>query len=207
MDSFLITKFAGTFFVSLLLLMGINEVGNMLVKPTPLPDKAVVEDVEYAVEMATEETDTGEEIAGAQTVDQTLGEEEAAEKAEAAAPTYAQLLQDASAEAGAKVARKCKSCHVMTKGGANRVGPAMWNIVGAEIAGRADYSYSKAMAAMEGTWGYEELDAYISQPKEYVPGTKMSFAGIKDADDRANLIVYLRSLSDAPLPLPVTATE
>lgn len=115
------------------------------------------------------------------------------------------ILAAANAEAGKQVFNKCAICHTPGKGEANKVGPNLWGIVGAITAKHSDFSYSAAMAqrGKEGkVWSYEELYRYIYSPKKHVPGTKMAFAGIKKDEDRANLIAYLRTLSDSPLPLP-----
>ncbi len=111
-------------------------------------------------------------------------------------------LAAADVEAGTKVARKCAACHTFDEGGANRVGPPLWNIVNRAVAGVEGYSYSSALAGHDGVWNYENLDAFLAAPKTFAPGTKMSFAGIGKASERADLIAYLRTLSDNPAPLP-----
>ena len=121
---------------------------------------------------------------------------------EPAAAGIAALLADADAEAGAKVARKCSACHSFDKGGKNKVGPNLWDIVGRDVGGAEGYKFSGALSGIGGAWGYGELDAFLAAPKAFAKGTKMSFAGIKKESDRANLIAYLRSLSDNPQPLP-----
>jgi len=125
-------------------------------------------------------------------------------KKAAAAPVQSAvaLLATADAEAGKSVARKCAACHDFTKGGPNKVGPNLWNIVGAKRARRDDYTYSKAMRAAGGAWTYEALDAFLTNPRGVVKGTKMGFGGLKKVKQRANVIAFLRSLSDAPKPLP-----
>lgn len=112
------------------------------------------------------------------------------------------LLASASLEAGEKTFKKCKACHTIDKGGANKVGPNLWNVVGADRAGRDGFKYSDAFTGLDGNWGYEELNAFLTKPKDYAPGTKMAFAGIKKAGDRAAVISFLRAQSDAPAPLP-----
>jgi cytochrome c len=130
--------------------------------------------------------------------------EAAAAVQEAAAPAgVGALVAAASAEAGQKVARKCKACHSFDKGGPKKIGPALWNIVGRGIAGAEGFKYSGALSGMSGnSWSLENLDAFIAKPKEFAPGTKMTFAGISKEGDRAALLAYLRSLSDNPVPLP-----
>ena len=114
----------------------------------------------------------------------------------------ATLLASADAGDGEKVFRKCKSCHTVDQGGANRVGPNLWEIVGAAKAAVDGFRYSGALADMGGEWTYENLDAFLADPKGYVPGTKMSFAGLRKAKDRAAVIAYMRSNADNPPPLP-----
>jgi cytochrome c len=111
------------------------------------------------------------------------------------------LLAAASAESGKSVARKCTTCHSLKKGGKDKVGPALWGIVGAKKAGRS-YKYSSVLKGLGGIWDYAALNAFLANPKAYAPRSKMSFAGVKRDADRAALILYLRSLSDSPFPLP-----
>ena len=131
--------------------------------------------------------------------------EEAAVATEPEAPAgggIAALLAAADAEAGAKVSKKCAACHSFDKGGKNKVGPNLWDIVGKAIAGGEGYKYSGVLAGLGGEWTYDNLDAFLTKPKDFAAGTKMSFAGLKKVEDRANLIAFLRSRSDDPKPLP-----
>ena len=112
-----------------------------------------------------------------------------------------ELLAAADIDKGAKVFKKCSQCHVVEKDGANKIGPALWNIVNKDIGSKEDFKYSKAMAAFEGDWTYEQLNSYLHNPKKYIEGTKMAFAGLKKSSDRANVILYLRSFSDNPAPI------
>ena len=114
----------------------------------------------------------------------------------------APLLASADAAAGKKIARKCAACHTLKKGGAAKLGPNLWNIVGAAKARSAGFGYSRAMRSKGGTWSYEDLSAFLEGPRAYLKGTKMIFTGIKKARDRADLIAFLRSLSASPAPLP-----
>ncbi|MDP6351456.1 MAG: cytochrome c family protein [Alphaproteobacteria bacterium] len=132
--------------------------------------------------------------------------EESADPAEAEAggevPPLGTLLAAADSAAGEKAAKKCKACHTFDQGGATKIGPNLWNVIGAKKAGTAGFSYSAGFGALEGSWAFEDLDAFLTSPKSYVTGTKMVFVGLKDAVQRANMIAYLRGLSDSPAPLP-----
>lgn len=115
------------------------------------------------------------------------------------------LLANASADAGERIARRCVSCHTFEQGGANGTGPNLWGVVGADIAAHAGFSYSGALTALEGNWTYEALDAFIENPRGYAPGTNMSFAGLRNEEDRANLLAYLQTLSGSPVAFPEPA--
>jgi cytochrome c len=112
------------------------------------------------------------------------------------------LLASASADAGKTVSQKCTACHTFDKGGANRVGPNLYGIIDEPIAeGRGGFSFSDALKAKKGTWTVDELNDWLANPQAFAKGTKMTFAGLPKAKDRADLIAYLNSLSDSPKPL------
>jgi cytochrome c len=113
----------------------------------------------------------------------------------------AALIAAADLAMGKQSAKKCQACHTFDRGGANKVGPNLWDVVGRDIAS-IDFNFSNALKGKPGEWTYAELDAYLTNPKAYAPGTKMSFAGLRKAEERAAVIAYLRSLSDSPKPLP-----
>ncbi|MCY4318444.1 MAG: cytochrome c family protein [Alphaproteobacteria bacterium] len=116
--------------------------------------------------------------------------------------SLAERLAAADPEAGKKVWNKCKACHTIDKGGKKRIGPNLWNIVGADVGAREGFKYSKAMLAFGGQWTYERLDAYLTKPRGVVKGGKMAFVGLKKAKDRANVIAFMRLMADEPQPLP-----
>ncbi len=110
------------------------------------------------------------------------------------------LFQNPDAAAGEKTFRACGACHSADKG-VNKVGPSLYDVVGRDVASIADFSYSDAMQAVEGDWTPEHLFHFLENPKAVVPGTKMSFAGLKDPQDRVNVIAYLNQHGDAPVDL------
>ncbi|MAH87510.1 MAG: cytochrome c family protein [Kiloniella sp.] len=116
-------------------------------------------------------------------------------------------LADANPALGPKAAAKCTTCHAFEQGGVNKIGPALWNIVGRDIASDGTYSYSGALAGIDGDWTAEALDGFLLKPKAWAPGTKMGFAGLKDEADRANLIAWMYQRADAPLALPEPSAE
>lgn len=112
------------------------------------------------------------------------------------------LLASADVAAGEKGFKRCATCHTFDKGGANKVGPNLFGVVGGAKGGTSGFAYSDALKAMAGSWTYEELNAFLTKPKDFLPGTKMTFAGIKKPQDRANIIAFMRQHADTPFPLP-----
>jgi len=175
-----INKIVMALLLALLISVGASKIANYLVEPEKLAKNA------YEIE----------------------GVEESGSPASASGPDVAEpitpLLVKASIENGQKVAQKCLQCHTFEKGGQNKIGPNLWGVVGAKHGHVDGFSYSSAMAQTPGMWDYESLNHFLYKPRDYLKGTKMSFVGLKKAQDRADLIAYLRTLSDAPLPLPTS---
>jgi cytochrome c len=122
---------------------------------------------------------------------------------EEAVEPIAVRLASADPAKGQTAVKVCTSCHSFEQGGPNKVGPNLYHVVGEPIGeGRGGYSFSTALAEKEGEWTFENLDGFIAAPRQWAPGTKMSFAGISNPGQRADVIAYLRSLSDNPVPLP-----
>ena len=181
MNSFEFNKIAGAVLGTALVVFGVNIVADTIYH-SENPEKPG-----YVIEVAEAATG-GEATAGG---------------AEQPAVPVGTLLATADAAKGQAVAKACVACHDFTKGGANKVGPNLWGLVMRKHGSHPGFAYSPAMTAKSGEdWSYEALNEFIRHPKVAVPGTKMTYGGLKKDADRANLIAYLASLSDAPVPFP-----
>ena len=112
------------------------------------------------------------------------------------------LLAAADVAAGKNIFKKCMACHTAEKGGSNKVGPLLYGVVGNDIATHEGFGYSDALQALPGNWTYDALNHFLFNPKAFAKGTKMAFAGLRKAEDRAAVIAYLRGQDDTPEPLP-----
>jgi cytochrome c len=120
-------------------------------------------------------------------------------------PDFGTVLKTADVAKGKDISQRCQQCHDLAKGGPDKIGPNLWGIVNRPRASRSSYSYSSAMSSSHAPWTYENLFRYLKSPQAVVPGTKMTFAGLPSAQDRIDLIAYLRMLSDSPPPIPPPA--
>ena len=111
------------------------------------------------------------------------------------------LFASTSSAEGAKIFKKCAACHSISQGGGNKIGPALWGVLGRKAGSVSGYKYSKAMIAYGKSWSFEEMNGFLLKPKEWIKGTKMSFAGLKNANERAAIILYMNENTDSPLPL------
>ncbi|MDC0059595.1 cytochrome c family protein [Pelagibacteraceae bacterium] len=111
------------------------------------------------------------------------------------------LFASTSAADGKKIFKKCAACHSINKDGGNKIGPALWGVLGRKAASVSNYKYSKAMTAFKKSWTAEEMDGFLLKPKDWIKGTKMSFAGLKNGIDRAAVILYMNENTNNPLPL------
>ena len=178
MDSFEVNKIAGAVLAVLLFAMGANVLSSILFAPKKAGQMG------YALP----EPEPQAAAAGAQ--------------AAAPAEPLPVLLAKADPAKGQAAAKKCQSCHTFEKGGANKVGPNLYGIVGGPKAHVQTFNYSAALKGKGCDWNFDELDKFVHNPKGAIPGTIMAFAGIPSADERANVLAYLRSLADSPVPLP-----
>ena len=111
------------------------------------------------------------------------------------------IFASTSAAECAKVFKKCAACHSIAEGGKNKIGPALWGVLGRQAGSLPDYKYSKAMAAHGKKWSFKEMNGFLIKPKEWIIGTKMSYAGLKSEKERAAVILYMNENTSNPLPL------
>ncbi len=181
MDSFELNKILGALLFSCLCLLSLNIAAGAVFAPHK-PAKPGFEVAEQ--ELATKGG------AGPQ-----AAPEEPIEK----------LLASAAVDKGEASSKKCAACHTFGKGEPNRVGPNLYGVVGRERGSHAGFNYSAAMKAKPGKWTIEDLNAFLHNPKGFVPGTTMGFAGLPRGSERADVIAYLNSKADSPAPLPKAA--
>jgi cytochrome c len=112
------------------------------------------------------------------------------------------IMAQGDVVSGEKIFKKCAACHSIKKGGSNKIGPALYNVVGRKVGGVENYKYSKALASYEKNWTFEELNGFLKKPSSYLKGTKMAYAGLRKEKDRASIIKYLNQSGDDPTPLP-----
>lgn len=185
MGDLFFNKVAGVVIGAVLAVIGIKEVGHLLV-PTHAAHELTAENTSYPFDFAAIESGAGAE----------------SEPVEQGPTDYGLLLAAADISNGERVARRCAACHTFDQGGANGVGPNLWGVVGRPVASHEGFNYSDALHGLGGDWAYERLDHFIESPASYAPGTAMSFRGLGDLGQRIDLIAYLHSLSDNPLPFP-----
>ena len=177
MNSFEINKILGAVLGTCLMLLAVHIAAGAIFSP-PVPARP-------GYEIAVKEEPSGPQAA--------------AKPAEQPIET---LLASASVEHGAQVAKQCTICHNLQEGQGPKVGPDLYGVVGRPVASVPGFNYSPALKGMKGTWTFDELSKWLDDPRGMVPGTAMTFAGIKNEKQRADVIAYLNTLSPHPLPLP-----
>lgn len=183
-DSFEFTKISGAVLAALLLIFAPRTIIDMTVGHAP-------EKPGYTLPAAT----TAENAAPAENA-------KGGAAASAGPADVVALLPKASADNGKAIFKKCQACHVSEKGKAPTVGPNLWDVVNRPKASYPGFDYSEAMKKKGGQWTFEDLANFLHSPKTYVPGTKMTFNGVGSPSDEADLIAYLATLADTPVPLP-----
>ena len=176
MDSFEINKIIAAILVIFVVVFGISKISN-LIYHVEKPTKSA-----YKVETVSTSTTT--------------------KSSNLMATDISALLAMGSIDDGQKVFKKCSACHSVKKGGKNKIGPALYNVIGRDMAGLKDYKYSKALIGFGKSWTFEEMNNFLIKPQSYIKGTKMAFAGLKKEKDRASIILFMNQNSDNPLPLP-----
>ena len=179
MDSFEINKVIAAVLLVALLVIGISKISNVIfhVDKPETPGYAVeVDQVSSASVSSSEQVEKEIDIVA--------------------------IMALGDAASGQKIFKKCAACHSIAKGGKNKIGPALYNVVGRKVGGVNDYKYSKALAGYEKSWTFEELNGFLLKPAKWIKGTKMAYAGLRKEKDRASVIKYLNQNSDNPLPLP-----
>ena len=179
MDSFELNKIVAAVLMVALLVIGIGKLSNVIFHVEKPKTPGYTVEVEQATTVSSSAKTTVEE------------------KIDIAA-----LMAMGDVASGEKIFKKCAACHSINKGGKNKIGPALYNVVGRKVGDISDYKYSKALAAYGKEWTFEELNGFLIKPAKWVKGTKMAYAGLRKEKDRASVIKYLNKNSDNPLPLP-----
>jgi len=180
MDSFELNKIIAAILMVALLVIGIGKISDMVfhVEKPKTPG--------YSIEVEQVASSTSESTTA-------VAIEEV---------NIADLMAMGDAVSGEKIFKKCAACHSIVKDGKNKIGPALYNVVGRKVGGVSDYKYSKALAEYEKAWTFEELNGFLLKPSKWIKGTKMAYAGLRKEKDRASIIKYLNQSSDNPQPLP-----
>ena len=166
--------------LTVILVLGINKIADSIFY-VEKPEKSAYQVASVVTAVSTTTSQTNSESSGSENI--------------------MTLFASTSVADGEKVFKKCAACHSITQAGGNKIGPALWGVLGRKAGSISDYKYSKAMVAHGKPWSFEEMYGFLIKPKEWIKGTKMSFAGLKNAKDRAAIILYMNQNTDNPLPL------
>ena len=165
---------------AVILIVGINKIADSIFY-VEKPEKSAYQVASVIIAASTTTSQTNSESSGSENI--------------------MTLFASTGVADGEKVFKKCAACHSIAKGGSNKIGPALWGVLGRAAGSIPDYKYSKAMTAHGKNWSFEEMNSFLIKPKDWIKGTKMSFAGLKNAKERAAVILYMNKNTNSPLPL------
>ena len=172
-------KIIASIILTAILVLGINKITNIIFY-VEKPEQSAYQVASVSTTVTTESTSTSSNTSSGEIM---------------------ALLATASVADGEKIFKKCTACHSIAKSGGNKIGPALWGVLGRQAGSVSDYKYSKTMATHGKPWTFEEMNSFLTKPKDWIKGTKMSFVGLKSEKDRAAVILYMNENTDSPLPL------
>ena len=172
-------KIIASIILAVILVVGINKITNIIFY-VEKPEQSAYQVASVSTTITTESTSTSSNTSSGEIM---------------------VLLATASVTDGKKIFKKCAACHSIAKSGGNKIGPALWGVLGRQAGSVSDYKYSKTMATHGKPWTFEEINSFLTKPKDWIKGTKMSFVGLKSEKDRAAVILYMNENTDSPLPL------
>ena len=172
-------KIIASIILTAILVLGINKITNIIFY-VEKPEQSAYQVASVSTTVTTESTSTSSNTSSGEIM---------------------ALLAMASVADGEKIFKKCAACHSIAKSGGNKIGPALWGVLGRQAGSVSDYKYSKTMATHGKQWTFEEMNSFLTKPKDWIKGTKMSFVGLKSEKDRAAVILYMNENTDSPLPL------
>ena len=172
-------KIIASIILTAILVLGINKITNIIFY-VEKPEQSAYQVASVSTTVTTESTSTSSNTSSGEIM---------------------ALLATASIADGEKIFKKCAACHSIAKSGGNKIGPALWGVLGRQAGSVSDYKYSKTMATHGKPWTFEEMNSFLTKPKDWIKGTKMSFVGLKSEKDRAAVILYMNENTDSPLPL------
>ena len=172
-------KIIASIILTAILVLGINKITNIIFY-VEKPEQSAYQVASVSATVTTESTSTSSNTSSGEIM---------------------ALLATASVADGEKIFKKCAACHSIAKSGGNKIGPALWGVLGRQAGSVSNYKYSKTMATHGKPWTFEEMNSFLTKPKDWIKGTKMSFVGLKSEKDRAAVILYMNENTDSPLPL------
>ena len=173
-------KIIASIILAVVLILGINKITDIIFY-VEKPEKSAYQVANLSTTATDEAADTSAKDVGSEDI--------------------ITLLASASAIDGKKIFKKCAACHSIAQEGGNKIGPALWGVLGRKAGSVSNYKYSKAMVAYGKSWSFGEMNSFLIKPKDWIKGTKMTFVGLKSEKDRADIILYMNKNTNSPLPL------